>query len=131
MDPIDDLQDRAPLSVLLIEDDDGIAEITQVLLKRVRVDCARAATLAEARALLACADGQMQFDAVIADHRLPDGSGGEVVRAHPDLPAVVLTAYDAQDYLEREPPLPRRAVLRTKPQGPEALRAALEEARAR
>ncbi len=62
--------------ILHVEDDTDFTQVTRVLLEEI-ADYTTAHTLAEARALLA----QCQYDIVLLDLSLPDGSGLELLEA--------------------------------------------------
>ncbi|MGE3301575.1 MAG: ATP-binding protein [Hyphomonadaceae bacterium] len=101
-------------SLLLIEDDDLVADATLLSLELEGVEARRAASLAAIAAVL---DGGFSPDYVVADYRLPDGDGAAAiagVRAAlgRDIPALILTGETrvARDAIH----LPRCAVL-TKP----------------
>jgi two-component system response regulator AtoC len=87
----------ANVHVLLIDDDQGTTELlTEVLQKEAyAVDAATTgqAALAQARAF--------PFDVVLADLRLPDLDGIEVLRTlhglDPDLPVIVMTAFGSME----------------------------------
>ena len=66
----------SPFQILVVDDEPDLRTLYELALLRegYRVDAA--ATLAEARELLAA----RKFDAIITDMRLPDGLGLEMVR---------------------------------------------------
>jgi PAS domain S-box-containing protein len=78
-------------TVLLVDDDDAVAESLGSMLERDGLTVKRVATGGEALALLAA---QPEFDAIFLDVRLPDISGQEVyarlAARHPDLAARVV-----------------------------------------
>ena len=122
--------------VLLVEDDPGIADLLRLALSDAGFQLTVAPSLAEARTTLAATD----FEALLLDLNLPDGSGIDLcreIRQHSTLPILILTArrdeidrvlgleLGADDYIVK-PFSPRevaariRAVLRRQswPQGP-------------
>ncbi|WP_028080512.1 sigma-54-dependent transcriptional regulator [Solimonas soli] len=80
-------------AVLIVDDEADIRELVEIALGRMNLVTRPAATIAEARALLA----QQRFDLCITDMRLPDGNGIELVaqigRQYPQTPVAVITAY--------------------------------------
>lgn len=101
-------------SVLLVEDDDGVRRSTQLLLHgrgyQVRAHSAAAASLADPAAL--------EADYLVADYRLPDGDGVQLLR---DLHArgwagraVLMTGYPS-DALARDATASGYAALLEKP----------------
>lgn len=90
----------AELSVLWVEDDDGVAAAFTRILHAQDVQVVRVADLAEARAAL---DGSARFDVVLLDLNLPSSQGIETVRFFrrlSALPIVVLTGIvDTDDRL--------------------------------
>jgi two-component system response regulator PilR (NtrC family) len=80
-------------SALVVDDERDIRELLVLTLGRMGLQVHTAATLAEARALLA----SEHIDLCLTDMRLPDGSGlslvGEIGQHHADLPVAVITAY--------------------------------------
>lgn len=86
---------KAVVKILLIEDDDAHAELIEraFLISERQIGVNRARTLCEAREWLA----QQRPDLVIADLRLPDGRGVEIVPSHDDegriYPVIVMTSY--------------------------------------
>lgn len=83
---------RPRVRVLVVEDDDAIADAVVYCLERDGMDVARAATLSSARSMSAARD------VVVLDLGLPDGSGFSLIpelRREPDGPRiVVLTSRD-------------------------------------
>ncbi len=81
--------------VLVCDDEAGIREMLSVLLRRAGYRVEKAATRAEALALLK--GGERRFDAVITDLALPDGSGMEVLSgalaSDASLQVLMITAY--------------------------------------
>ncbi|HVT36424.1 MAG TPA: sigma-54 dependent transcriptional regulator, partial [Nevskiaceae bacterium] len=80
-------------TALIVDDEADIRELVEITLSRMGLKTASAATLAEARTLLA----EREFDLCITDMRLPDGNGislvGEIAREHPQMPVAMITAY--------------------------------------
>lgn len=80
-------------AVLIVDDEADIRELVEIALGRMSLVTRPAASLAEARALLA----EQRFDLCITDMRLPDGNGIELVaqigRQYPQTPVAVITAY--------------------------------------
>jgi PAS domain S-box-containing protein len=76
--------------ILLVEDEEAHAELIGEALRRSSeaFSVAHAASLEEARRELAAAD----FDLVVADWLLPDGTGVELLNAGRGLPVVVMTS---------------------------------------
>ena len=78
---------------LIVDDEPDIRELLELTLTRMNVVCEGAETLDEARAHLNRSD----FDVCLADMRLPDGTGIELVRyiqqIRPELPVAVITAH--------------------------------------
>jgi CheY-like chemotaxis protein len=64
-------------SVLLVEDDDGLAEVVGTLLAHEGFTVVRASSAAEAIAR----GEELRPDVIVLDIRLPDGSGSDVVAA--------------------------------------------------
>lgn len=86
------MNDPKPV-VLIVEDSESLAEIYAHTLRNEPVAVARAASLAQARAVLA----QTPPALVLLDLRLPDGDGtallGEVKAADPDAAVIIVTAH--------------------------------------
>ncbi|TXH03887.1 MAG: sigma-54-dependent Fis family transcriptional regulator [Nevskiaceae bacterium] len=80
-------------TALIVDDEADIRELVEITLSRMGLKTRAAATLADARALLA----QQAFDFCITDMRLPDGNGISLVqqiqRDHPCMPVAMITAY--------------------------------------
>ncbi len=78
---------------LILDDEPDIRELLDLTLARMGVDTRCAGTLAEAYRLLEA----QHFDLCLADMRLPDGNGIELVRhvarAHAATPVAVITAH--------------------------------------
>ena len=84
----------AGASVLLVEDDPAVQDATSVLLNLLGLKVVAVATGGEALSVLQT--GEARPDAIIADFRLPDLSGVDVIRqirqwAKHDIPAVLVT----------------------------------------
>lgn len=108
--------------VLLIEDNEHLAALTQLMLAELSYDCVHVATVADARTALA---GD-SIDLVLTDYRLPDGNGTDLAPECAGRPIVVLSGYDAYD-LPRDK-FPAGTVFRTKPLTFEGLESALQDA---
>src|SRR3954453_22764634 len=85
-------------SVLLVEDDDGLSLALGELIGRSGFTVARAATTAQARRQLYL----RQYDAVVCDLRLPDGSGDGVLALAKALDETVRTILISGDLDARE-----------------------------
>lgn len=87
---------RSP-RVLVVDDEADLRELLELTLLKMGLDVDSAATLAEARALLAGTEYQL----VLTDMRLPDGLGLELVReiaaACKNTPVAVVTAFGSAD----------------------------------
>jgi len=87
---------KQPL-VLIIDDEPDIRELLDITLRRMQVETRCAGSLAEAMAQLQ----QHSFDLCLADMRLPDGDGIDIVRHmsehHPDTPVAMITAHGNMD----------------------------------
>src|SRR5690242_13005785 len=86
-----------PYCVLVVEDNPDIVIALEDLLHHDGYDVTRAATCADAIALIA----QQRFNAILLDLGLPDGDGMDVLkdvqRRDPSLPVIIVTAHIAQD----------------------------------
>ncbi|HEX5343895.1 MAG TPA: sigma-54 dependent transcriptional regulator [Duganella sp.] len=82
--------------VLVVDDEADLRELLELTLLKMGLDVDSAATLAEARALLAT-----EYQLVLTDMRLPDGLGLELVRevtaAYKNTPVAVVTAFGSAD----------------------------------
>lgn len=81
--------------VLVVEDNEGIRDLTVEMLARLGHESIAVATLEEA---VAQARGE-QFDLMLIDYRLPDGDGVEVLKQiskERPVRAVLMSAYDEQ-----------------------------------
>ncbi len=78
-------------SVLLVDDEPGIRAALTAHFAREGWDASTASGLREAEYRLA----QAEFDLVVSDVRLPDGSGASLVAASQGTPVVLLTAHGA------------------------------------
>lgn len=91
----------AAVRVLLVEDHPDVAEVTLLMLRHLGAEPVHAATAAEGIKLA----GSQAFDLLLADMRLPDGTGLDVIRhcaacdGGPRPRPVLLTAYGATDAL--------------------------------
>lgn len=83
----------APHNALILDDEADIRELIEMTLIPLGIRCHSAETLAQAYALLE----QHRYSLCIADMKLPDGNGLELVgyiqRHHPKLPVAVITAH--------------------------------------
>lgn len=117
-------QPRRSLRILLVEDHQDTARIMARLLSVGGHQVTRAANVAAALT----AAGEGQFDLLISDLGLPDGSGHELMRrlrsAGHDLPAIALSGYGAAEDVQRSMDAGFREHL-VKPVRIEALREAL------
>ncbi len=80
-------------TALIVDDEPDIRELLELTLLRMNVETVSAANLAEARAALASRD----FQLCLADMRLPDGDGIDLVREihekYPGTPVAMITAH--------------------------------------
>jgi len=80
-------------TALIVDDEPDIRELLELTLLRMNVDTVSAANLAEARKALANRD----FQLCLADMRLPDGDGIDLVReiheGYPGTPVAMITAH--------------------------------------
>ncbi len=78
---------------LIVDDEPDIRELLELTLIKMDVSSISAENLADARQALA----QQQFDLCLADMRLPDGDGIDLVRhissQYPNLPVAMITAH--------------------------------------
>jgi len=78
---------------LILDDEADIRELLTLTLTRLGLTVHAAATVAEARGMLAAHN----YDLCFTDMRLPDGNGHEFIelmsRQHPDTPVAMITAY--------------------------------------
>ena len=83
--------------VLVIDDDPGLAEVIELLLSREGYAAERAATVKAGLERIRAAE----FDLVITDLRLPDGTGLEAIGAirglRPELPIIMITSYSSME----------------------------------
>ena len=86
-----------PPKALVLDDEPDIRELLELTLTRMGLESRSAGTLEEAFAWLA----REHFDVCLADLRLPDGDGIELVRRaaadYPDTPIAVITAHGSMD----------------------------------
>ncbi|MEJ2577264.1 MAG: response regulator, partial [Gammaproteobacteria bacterium] len=82
---------------LILDDEPDIRELLELTLARMGVETRSAGSLGEAYGALA----DEAFDLCLADMRLPDGDGIDLVRRinaeHPDTPVAVITAHGNMD----------------------------------
>jgi two-component system response regulator PilR (NtrC family) len=80
-------------TVLIVDDEPDLVELVKLTLERMDLATAAAGDLATARRLL----GEKRFDLCLADMRLPDGDGLDLVawiqQHQPQLPVAVITAH--------------------------------------
>ncbi len=85
------------LKVLVVDDEDDLRELLDMSLARMGLHASLAASVGEARELLA----QERFALCLTDMRLPDGEGMDLVRHiaehHRDVPVAVITAFGSMD----------------------------------
>lgn len=83
--------------VLLVDDEPDLLDLLELDMARMGLDSERAATVAQARELLA----KIDFDLCLTDMRLPDGEGLEIVRhiagQVPNTPVAVITAFGSAE----------------------------------
>jgi len=83
--------------VLVIDDDPGLAEVIELLLEREGYAVQRSATVRRGVELA----GGGEFDLVVTDLRLPDGTGIDAIRAiraaRAELPIIVITSYSSME----------------------------------
>ncbi len=79
--------------ILVVDDERSVREFLSIYLKRAGHEVELAASAAQARTAIAA----REFDLIITDLRMPDGTGLDVLdaskRLHPDTQVVVVTAY--------------------------------------
>jgi two-component system response regulator PilR (NtrC family) len=82
---------------LIVDDEADIRELLEITLGRMAIETTPAHNLAEAQACLE----KQAFDLCLADMRLPDGDGIDLVRAigsqFPEIPVAVITAHGNMD----------------------------------
>ncbi|MEQ6886213.1 sigma-54 dependent transcriptional regulator [Salicola sp. Rm-C-2C1-2] len=82
---------------LIVDDEPDIRELLDITLSRMAIECTAAATLSEARDLLA----NQPFHLCLTDMSLPDGNGIDLVdwmqSQCPGVPVAVITAYGSMD----------------------------------
>jgi two-component system response regulator PilR (NtrC family) len=80
-------------TILIVDDEPDLVELVKLTLERMELATAAAGDLATARRLL----GERRFDLCLADMRLPDGDGLDLVawiqQNQPQLPVAVITAH--------------------------------------
>ncbi|QOY93982.1 sigma-54-dependent Fis family transcriptional regulator [Massilia sp. UMI-21] len=83
--------------ILVVDDEADLRELLEITLLKMGLDVDSAATLRQARGLLA----EHDYALVLTDMRLPDGLGLELVRevsaSHKGTPIAVITAYGSAD----------------------------------
>ncbi len=114
-----------PVRVLLVEDHPDVAEVTLLMLQHLGAESVHAATATQAVELA----NSGPFDLLLADMRLPDGTGLDVIRhccTLPDAPRpILLTAYGVHETLAGDEGLTFERM--TKPMEMEQLQALLDE----
>lgn len=85
------------LKVLVVDDEDDLRELLAMSLARMGLHASLAASVGEARELLAAE----RFALCLTDMRLPDGEGMDLVRHiaehHREMPVAVITAFGSMD----------------------------------
>ena len=80
---------------LIVDDEQDILDLLERVLVKMGISCFSAATINQAKQLLAKESGRIHF--CITDMRLPDGSGIDLVKKisteYPDIPVAMITAY--------------------------------------
>jgi len=114
--------------ILLVEDDDGVRQLTGRMLEQYGYQVMPAADGAEALQLLSGLSHGV--DAVVSDVVMPGIGGTELIRElrarWPELPVLFLSGYTGEDVSGDLQPGSRQAFLQ-KPFSPDALAAALED----
>ncbi|MGH7562075.1 MAG: PAS domain S-box protein [Gemmatimonadales bacterium] len=135
-EPAAEVQRRGPAAsggvprakVLLVEDDDGVRQLTQRVLEEFGYDVTEARNGAEALAQMRCLEGAI--DALVTDIVMPEMSGRELADElrgdRPQLPVLFLSGYTGDEVMEAAGRGRRMAFLQ-KPYSPDALAAALDE----
>ncbi|SFE96367.1 PAS domain S-box-containing protein [Sulfitobacter brevis] len=116
----------AGLQVLLVEDDVLIRMATADMLSDMGHEVTEAGDIAEAKACL----GECNFDILLTDLGLPDGSGMDLIRhttaQFPDTAIIVASGADPQEYIDDKEVGPRLTSL-TKPYDQATLEIALRK----
>ena len=114
--------------ILLVEDDDGVRQLTARMLRQYGYDLLLATDGTEALAMLAT--GLQGVDAVVTDVVMPGMSGAELIEQvrerWPELPVLFLSGYTGDEVKDGIKSGSRQAFLQ-KPFSSDALAAALEE----
>lgn len=80
-------------TILLIDDDELVCEMTVAVLKKLGYDCRAVASACEARE--AFSDDPLKFDLIMVDHLLSDANGialaTDLLGIRPDIPIVLYT----------------------------------------
>ena len=83
--------------LLVIDDDPGLAEVIELLLEREGYAVQHASTMKRGVELA----GTAEFDLVVTDLKLPDGTGLDAIqrirRDHPWLPIIMITSYSSME----------------------------------
>ena len=98
--PVEPLEPCRPLRILLVEDHESTARVLAQLLRSLNHEVKVADSVAAALALGANSD----FDLIISDLGLPDGSGLELMprlKAQHDLPGIALSGYGTEDDIRK------------------------------
>ncbi len=87
-------------SILFVEDHADSAEVLSMVLRNMGFEVRTRATVAEATRLAS----ENQFDLLLSDVGLPDGTGIDLIRAirrHSSYPAIALTGFGMEQDVER------------------------------
>jgi two-component system NtrC family sensor kinase len=95
---------KAGKAILLVEDDDGVADTVHAMLTDLGHRATRARSVDEALQLL---KSQAQFELVFSDIVMPGGRNGmdlaqELARTRPDMPVLLTTGYSGRSERESE-----------------------------
>src|SRR5260221_5621396 len=92
-------------TILIVDDEADLVELVSLTLARMNLATESAGDLASARRML----GERRFDLCLADMRLPDGDGLDLVawiqQHQPRLPVAVITAHGNVESAVRAPKL--------------------------
>jgi CheY-like chemotaxis protein len=95
---------RGDETILLVEDDPAVRELTYTLLRKLGYDVRRATDGEDALGMLA-AEGGEDIDLVLTDVVMPrlggEGLGAEIARIRPGLPVIYTSAYVDRGVLGR------------------------------
>lgn len=85
------------MRILFVEDNESTAKAMKVMLELKGYTVELAATVADALVKL----GSLEFDVLISDLTLPDGTGHEILeRSHSNIPAIALSGHVDEDTRE-------------------------------